>query len=160
MSFWALLKLYSSEESHLGEWDLPINVSYVSAIICLRKLYVIMLARDGIYKCCVCTLVWIDASHKTFLHRNESKYWGRVHHPLPHLPQLSSAPAPTANATNHGSKVEMQYLSMSVIDRVNLACIYRILQQWDLMPNHWQKTHQSTFSSLHSWQINSYYTVM
>lgn len=55
MSFWALVKLYSSEESHLGEWDLPINVSYVTAIICLRKLYVIMLARDDIYKCCVCT---------------------------------------------------------------------------------------------------------
>lgn len=51
------LKPYLREESHLVEWDLPINVSYMSAIIHLRRLYVIMLARDDIYKCCVCTLV-------------------------------------------------------------------------------------------------------
>lgn len=32
-------------------------MSYMSAIIHLRRLYVIMLEGDDIYKCCVCTLV-------------------------------------------------------------------------------------------------------
>lgn len=81
-----ILEPYLGEYSHLVEWGLPIKVSYMSAIIRLSSFYTTMLAAHDIYKCCVCTLVYMDASRQTSCHRNQS---GSLERPPPHC--LSSS---------------------------------------------------------------------